>query len=361
VKVAVVAGICVERDAISAAAAYQVDTLATIPGVDEVVLFAQHHDRVVNSRQITVGDAWAFLAHRDAREADLVIFHWGIYYDVFNALPIVSQSARCAVYFHNLTPMELIDPVGHPQHTLSVAQMQLAAMYDTQIWTPSAYNVDSLVLAGFARDQVSFVPFPVEPPRAISRFARIPGSVQLLVVGRLVAAKGVDVLVEAMRPVIDELGDSVSLLMLGSSALSDHHFTNRLRNRINELGMEAQVTIRVDADDDELWQAYERSDVLVSPSMHEGLCVPVIEAYHAGCRVIASDAGNLPNVVQAPDPVVRAGDRSALAAAIVDVSRQVLAGTSKPPPGVDDLLATYSQRQSRESLVEHIGLVMAGR
>ena len=33
------------------------------------------------------------------------------------------------------------------------------------------------------------------------------------------------------------------------------------------------------------------------PSYHEGYCLPVLEALHAGCQVVASDAGNLPAIV----------------------------------------------------------------
>ena len=57
------------------------------------------------------------------------------------------------------------------------------------------------------------------------------------------------------------------------------------------------VRIVVDPDDEALERLYRDSSVLVMPSYHEGYCLPVLEAFHAGCQVVASDAGNLPSIV----------------------------------------------------------------
>ena len=109
-------------------------------------------------------------------------------------------------------------------------------------------------------------------------------------------------------------------------------------------------TINNDADKAVFDLLREQADVLVSPSFHEGLCVPIVEGYRAGCRVIGSDAGNLPYLVQPPDPVVPVGDADALAAAMIAVGRDVLEGSSSLPPGVDDVVAQYSRAHVRAEL-----------
>jgi glycosyltransferase involved in cell wall biosynthesis len=352
--VVIVSGICVERDAISAAAAGRAELLAAVPGVDDVVLVSQYHSRRVAVEQVTATNSWEFLRSPVVAAADLVIFHWGVRYDLFNALPIVAAERKVAVQFHNITPAALLDDVGRVRHAESVVQMQLPALCGVPVWTESAYNADALVELGYERNHVAFVPFPVVPPRPLRDRAPRDGTVRLLTVGRLVAAKGVDVLVSAMRQVVDELGGAARLTVIGSPILSDAPFLAALERQVAGLGLLDHVAIRTDVNDTDLWRAYEEAHVLVSPSLHEGLCVPVLEAYHAGCRVVGTDAGNLPFVVQPPDPVVAAGDVAALANAVVDVARQILRDESVSAPRVSELLARYSLANCRATLMEQV-------
>jgi glycosyltransferase involved in cell wall biosynthesis len=353
-RVAIVSGICVERDAISAAAASRAELLAAMPGISDVVLVSQYHTRRVQVEQLVATNSWEFLRSPAVSSADLVIFHWGVRYDLFNALPIVAGERKVAVQFHNITPAGLLDAAGQQRHTESVVQLQLPAMYGVPVWTESRHNVDTLVDLGYERDDVTLVPFPVVPPRPLRNRAPGDGTVRLLTVGRLVAAKGVDVLVTAMRRVVDELGEVARLTIVGSTVLSDAQYVTSLKRQIADLGLSESVTIHSDVNDADLWRTYEGAHVLVSPSLHEGLCVPVLEAYHADCRVVGTDAGNLPFVILPPDPVVPAGDADALAEAIIDVSRQILSGASAPPPGVADLLDRYSLATARAVLMEQV-------
>ena len=63
--------------------------------------------------------------------------------------------------------------------------------------------------------------------------------------------------------------------------------------------------------------AYSRSDLLVLPSYEEGLPVVLLEAYAAGCAVIATPIAAIPEVVGEENGIlVPVGDSAALAAAI---------------------------------------------
>jgi glycosyltransferase involved in cell wall biosynthesis len=79
---------------------------------------------------------------------------------------------------------------------------------------------------------------------------------------------------------------------------------------------ETPVRYLGDLEDDAVARLMSNTDVLVVPSYHEGYCLPVIEAYQAGCQVVAYDAGNLPNVVGHLGQLVPTGDLDALAVAI---------------------------------------------
>ena len=166
---------------------------------------------------------------------------------------------------------------------------------------------------------------------------------RLLAVGRFARAKGTDVLVEAIgRLAAMEVGP-FELELVGNPAFSYPEFVARLEQRILELGIAYHVRISPDLDDDASWGRLERSHIVVSPSRHEGLCVPVVEAYLAGCRVVAADGGNLRYVVQAPDPVVPAGDAAALAEALASVTSDVRRRRPVDRTGAALVAAAYSE------------------
>ena len=355
-RVAVVTGICVARDAISAAAANQAELLADMDGIDDVALFAHAFDRETSVRQVPVSNSWELITSPDMEAADLVVFHWGIRYDLFNALSILATDRRTVVNFHNLTPAELVEKVDRPAIEESLRQIQLPLMTGSELWTVSRHNIDTLLAWGFPADKVRFMPFPIDAlgPAPERRPERRSDRVRLLTVGRLVPAKGVDVLVEAMSSVIADAEVQVQLVLAGSAQLSDEGFLDRLSMTIDRNDLSGQIEIRLDLSDSELWDEYCRADVLVVPSLHEGLCVPVIEAYMAGCRVVGTDAGNLPNVVQSPDRLAPAGSSSALADAISRTVAEIVTEGVVVPTGAADLIATYSRPHTISQLRDAI-------
>jgi hypothetical protein len=76
------------------------------------------------------------------------------------------------------------------------------------------------------------------------------------------------------------------------------------------------VSFAGELSDGALAAVYARAHALIIPSFHEGFCVPVVEALSAGCFVIATDAGNLPELVGKFGAIVPAGDIAALGAAL---------------------------------------------
>ena len=330
-KIVVVGGVCVQSDAISAALLSQATILAEQPGVDSVSVATQACDRSTALDVNIVTDSWSLLRSPAVADADLVIFHWGIAYEL--QWPTIDRS---------------------------LAQIQLLALTDTVIWTESEFNAETLVDWGIDRDRIIFMPFPVEAPRPIRRAPR-SGPIRLLTVGRLVHAKGVDVLIDAFGSAVQQSEGPMVLTLMGNSSLSDVDFLVRLERRIDEFGLQDIVQLITDADDASVWEALANADIVVSPSLHEGLCVPVIEAYIAGCRVIGTDAGNLPFIVQHPDPIAPAGDATALAAAIVGLATELSTGVVERPAGADQLVECFSTKSVTRRLRKAIALDDADR
>ena len=70
--------------------------------------------------------------------------------------------------------------------------------------------------------------------------------------------------------------------------------------------------------------------------------MPVIEGYLAGCRAIGTTAGNLPYVVQPPDPVVTPGSVDELVDAIVAVDAELRSGRSPRRDSTRELCRRHS-------------------
>src|SRR5207237_859153 len=78
---------------------------------------------------------------------------------------------------------------------------------------------------------------------------------------------------------------------------------------------------------EELAEAYRSADVLVMPSLHEGFCLPVVEAMACGLPVIAARATALPETVGDAGPTFTPDDAADLAGQL----RRVLAGAAPSP------------------------------
>jgi glycosyltransferase involved in cell wall biosynthesis len=357
-RVAVVAGTLVEHDAISAAAVDQAALCQGLPGVDDVRLFTQFVDRPVPCATEVVTDPWSLLRHPWFRAGDVAIFHWGIRYDLFDALTLVAVDDRphAAVHFHNCTPAELVPEGSRPLIEQSIRQLHHAIALDLPLWTYSEYNRRTLLRWGAAEERVRHVPFPVGLDRDQSAPARRDGRLEALCLGRVVPAKGQHVLVDAVARLDPVARSRLHLVIAGSTTFSHDGYIAELRSAIVDRGLTGTVDLLLDAPDEVVGSLMLGSHLLVSPSFHEGFCVPVIEAYLAGCRVIGTTAGNLPFVVQDPDPCVPPGDPAALAAALAAMLDEIDPAAERPPRH-EAFTARYGAEASRDSLQRELYLL----
>jgi colanic acid/amylovoran biosynthesis glycosyltransferase len=154
--------------------------------------------------------------------------------------------------------------------------------------------------------------FPFHPPREDS-------PPRLLFVGRQVECKGLDILLHALRRVIDVLPD-VTLVVLGDGPDSAKN-----RELARSLGLERAVEFRGSQPHSEVARALRGSVALVVPSRTsasgeaEGHPVVPKEAFAAGVPVIATRCGGLRDVFPPSDrpTLVDEGDAQALARAIL--------------------------------------------
>jgi colanic acid/amylovoran biosynthesis glycosyltransferase len=114
------------------------------------------------------------------------------------------------------------------------------------------------------------------------------GPLRVLFVGRLVAEKGPDLLVDAVGA-LDP--GAVSVRIVGAGPLREH-----LEAKVAELGRD--VTLVGPLGQDELPDEYAAADVLVLPSAAEGLPVVLMEAMACGVPVVTTRITGIPELVE---------------------------------------------------------------
>jgi glycosyltransferase involved in cell wall biosynthesis len=109
---------------------------------------------------------------------------------------------------------------------------------------------------------------------------------RIVQVGRLDhRIKGQDVLIRALRRIVDRLGEgSVSVDFIGGGNSLDY-----LRQLAVDCGVEAQCRFLGPASRQSIYQFLPRYDLLVQPSRYEGFGLSIVEGIAAGLPVLVSD------------------------------------------------------------------------
>jgi glycosyltransferase involved in cell wall biosynthesis len=150
------------------------------------------------------------------------------------------------------------------------------------------------------------IPNPYEP--AFVSDEKRARSRELIFVGRLVSDKGVNVLLEALaivrdrglRPILTIIGD-------GPERAS-------LETLMGALSLDAQVTFIGSKSQREIADLLRDHKILVVPSViAEGFGVVTIEGIAAGCAIIGSNSGGLPEAIGPCGLTFPSGDAAALA------------------------------------------------
>ena len=353
-RVALVCGICTPHDAISSAVVTQAEILAAHPSITEVIVVSQFISCELPCQSYQIHDPWKLVALFEDLGVDAAVFHFGIRYELFNALWLLDGSTtRCAVHFHNVTPPHLAEDADREALHASMLQAQLMASLTFPVWTYSEHNRDVLTEWGVADERLKFVPILVESPRDLE--PRRDGEiVRLLTVGRIVPAKGIHVLIDALALLLERGTSEFDLRIAGNLGLSSTEYSEGIARQITTHSLDSRVHLVGQPSDDQLWGLYEEADIVISPSLHEGLCIPIIEGYLAGCRTIGTDAGNLAYVVCHPDRVARANDSASLADVIETTLDEIRAARAAGVIHSNENARQLCERFSRASVSHHL-------
>jgi glycosyltransferase involved in cell wall biosynthesis len=359
VRVVLFNGVCVRHDAISYSLRLKLDFFRSLRDAGhpvDVKAFVQGTDYA--DPDVEVRSLYGLIRDPAFSRADVLIYEFGIDYELFDSLFLLRGDQRSLGVYHNVTPLELVDS-SHARKAVERGLLVRRNLGELDyVSCDSDFNRSDLIDCGIPPEKLGILPLPprasLGPPLARSS----NGPVDLLFVGRLVRAKGVDDLLEAVALLAAGGERNFRLTLAGSALFSDEGMMAAIDEAAGGQGV-GRIRLVVDPDDATLDDLYRRSSVFVLPSHHEGYCLPVLEAFQAGCQVVASDAGNLPSIVAGLGQIVPTGDTRALASALRgaiaatraseddDAAAIPVATGALPPDAWRDAVAGHVARHSR--------------
>ncbi len=175
----------------------------------------------------------------------------------------------------------------------------------------------------------------------------IPADAPLVgIIGRLLPVKNHPLFLRAAAQVRARLPNA-QFVIVGDGERKD-----ALRELAAELGLGDAVTFTGWQQNVE--QIYSDLDVLVTSSLNEGTPVPIIEALAAGCPVVATRVGGIPDLLDGGrlGALVESDEEDALAGAILK--------TLQHPPEMDEAQQTMRNRYGIERLAQDLDSLYRG-
>ena len=135
--------------------------------------------------------------------------------------------------------------------------------------------------------------------------------------GRIAPHKSQHRLVQALAAYEHIYGAGSRLDLVGRPG--SFRYADAVRRCATGLGVSEIVQMAGGVDDVELGAFYSRADVFVSASVHEGFCVPIVEAMHYGVPVVALAAAAVPETLGGAGLLIGSADAGTVAAAVHSV------------------------------------------
>ncbi len=230
----------------------------------------------------------------------------------------LGAQAPLGLCYHNITPGELLRDFN--PDLAALCDRGRAALPEfggrvAALIADSSFNADDLRDARLG--EATVVPLMLELPDEVPRRDPSPEPV-VLTVGRIVPNKRLEDVIKAFALFQRRHAPGASLVLVGPYQGFENyrHALDRMvmRTRARRVFFTGQISLEAR----DAW--YRRADVYLSMSVHEGFCVPLIEALAHGVPVIARDAGAMPETLGRAGLVVDGADLALVAEALHELT-----------------------------------------
>jgi glycosyltransferase involved in cell wall biosynthesis len=239
------------------------------------------------------------------QSADLYIFNYSTYYQLIEAIRLVSHGTVIFDY-HGVTPAKIWAGAGAEIQQEGQRQVKLVRYADYAIAHSEFTRAELLATNAIAPERVSKMAYVVpldrigpgpRDPMLLERYGLREDQPVLLYIGRMAANKRIEDLVRAL-PLIHERYPDAVLLLVGDNTMPAHaRIAAQAQTLAEQLGVAEAVIFTGQVPDDELPKHYQLADLFVIASIHEGFCIPAVEAMASGKPVIGARATALPETI----------------------------------------------------------------
>jgi len=305
-----------------------------------------------------------FLVASPRPRDDLLLYHASIGDPEVHGF-VIDRPERLVLIYHNISPAEAFAPY-EPGFAglLEAGRRDLAVLRDRVVLAlcDSAFNASELIALGYANVRVSPLIIDHTSLRSVrldegtsEHLDTLVQGPMLLFVGQVLPHKRPELLVHAYHALATYLVPEAHLVMVGSPRLP--RFAGAVQQQINELGLRhAWMTGAVPPET--LRSFFERADLFVTASDHEGFCVPLLEAMSFEVPIVARATSAIPETLAGSGRLLDPGDgplvmAEAWAELIGDDTerrRLVERGT--------DRLRAFDPDDARRQVLEHLGSVL---
>jgi len=171
-------------------------------------------------------------------------------------------------------------------------------------------------------------------------------ALRVLCVGRIVAAKGQTVLVDAVAA-LRRAGVRAEVVLVGAGPMR-----SRVEQQVRAHDLEDVVRFTGPLGQDDIRRWYEWADVFCLPSFAEGVPVVLMEAMAAGVPVVTTQIAGIPELVEQGRSgiLVRPGRADLVAAALADLARDPALRERLSDGGLAAVQAEFDQSKTVQML-----------
>ena len=162
----------------------------------------------------------------------------------------------------------------------------------TKYWFSCGSNIDA-ILKDTGIPEENIVRTPVANPPYVSEYVTEDvndGPFTVIFVGRLIESKGIHLLIESFSEFVATNPES-RLVLVGDDP------NDTARRNVEAFDIPSKVEIRGELPHHETIEELATADVLVLPSVSEGVPRAILEAFELGVPVIATPVGGIPDVI----------------------------------------------------------------
>lgn len=259
------------------------------------------------------------------KKNDLILLHMA----AENSFANIIDAYECnkVMIYHNLTPSHFFENANHfAFQSMNNAVAQVERLKDKLDYciADSQFNKDMLVAMGYTSPievipvLIDFAQYTLKPSEhLISQY--VDGKINILFVGRIVENKKIDDLIRIFQYYYRTENSNSRLIIVGKFEQEDEYYQRLVNSTIEnkDIIFTGYVT------QEELNAIYSVSDVFMTMSEHEGLCVPLIEAMNFGVPIIAYHSSAIPSTLGKSGILVNTKNEVELALLINELTKNI--------------------------------------